>query len=127
MNIILPESRVSVTRADQIILGKVYQVVGTDGMGVSIPPQILQVDSPVIYRSVMDVGYFRASFWTDLGSVQGKHFHPNMLVPLESVNIPEHGSHDRHLERIDDRLAEAHGLMKRENRKQDYTEMIVSV
>jgi hypothetical protein len=126
MNIILPESRVSVTRADQIEMGRIYQVVGTDGFGVDIPPQIIRVGTPVIYRSILDVGYIRADFWTDLGA-QGKHFHPGMLVPLDAINIPEHGLHDRHLRRIDDRLAVAHGLMKKANIIQDYTEMIVSV
>ena len=127
MNIILPESRISVTRADQIEQGRIYRVVGTDGSGVDIPPQIIRVETPVIYRSLLDVGYIKASFWTDLGAAQGKHFHPNMLVPLDAINVPEHGMHDRHLERVDDRLAEAMGLMKKANRVQDYSEMIVSV
>ena len=47
------------------------------------------------------------------------------MLPLHEVNIPEHGQHDRHLERIPDELLGAAAAMEAENMDQDYTERVV--
>jgi hypothetical protein len=57
----------------------------------------------------------------EMGNVVAQTCHQGTIA-LHEVNIPEHGTHDRHLVRINDDLALAFGLMKQEERAQSYLE-----
>ncbi len=114
--------RVAVTRPEQLEPGACYRVRGTVD-GCEIPPQVVRVESAVEFVSVLGVGHCVVTFFTDLGAM-GRHTHRAML-PLHEVNIPEHGQHDRHLERIPDELLGAAAAMEAENMDQDYTERVV--
>ena len=114
--------RVTVTRPEQLEPGACYRVRGTVD-GCEIPPQVVRVESAVEFVSALGVGHCVVTFFTDLGAM-GKHTHRAML-PLHEVNIPEHGQHDRHLERIPDELLGAAAAMEAENMDQDYTERVV--
>ena len=114
--------RVSVTKAEHLVPGAVYRVRGTAG-GRDIPPQAVRVESSPEFRSIVDPGHVWVTFFTDLGD-QGRHIHRGILF-LGDVNIPEHGDHDRHLERISDKeLQVAAKQMAAENMHQEYTEMV---
>jgi len=113
--------KVSVTRPEHLVPGGVYRLFGSEE-GKNIPPQAIRVESSVKYRGILDTGHVEVTWFTDLG-VQGKHKHRGLLF-LSEVNIPEHGHHDRHLERVSsEELARAAQEMMGENRKQEYTEM----
>jgi len=113
--------KASVTRPEHLIPGAVYRIRGSEG-GMDIPPQAVRVESMVKFRSILDPGHVEVTWFSDLGD-QGKHKQRGLLF-LTEINIPEHGLHDRHLERIPyEELARAAEEMIAENRKQEYTEM----
>ena len=121
---------ISPVRADQIDVGALYRIVGTvqNKGGVTdatliIPPQMVRVEGKAVFRDVFDVGYIPVTLWSDMGSMGKCCF--KTILPLDTVNVPPHGLHDRHLERIPDDIARAFGLLKEENRKDDYTEMVM--
>lgn len=121
------DSRVSITSAGQIEVGGVYVIRGTEvgpgGRRNAVPPQLVVSLTPVIYRSFVDVGYIRCELYADMGSI-GRVSWVTMLG-MDQVNIPEHGDHDRHLERVPQGVARAFGMLRGDNRKQDYEEMIL--
>ena len=138
-HIIVPEKEVRVVRADQIVAGGVYRVVGTtlvpdeDRYGNIIensfsrkpmPPQIVIAQGPVQHFSSHDIGHVPVFLYADAG-FQGTHgFHT--ILGLDQVNIPEHGNHDIHLERVPDTtVQEWVVLLKRMNRESNYTEEIM--
>jgi hypothetical protein len=115
--------KVSVTKAEHLVPGAVYRVVGTSE-GKPIPPQAVRVETKPVFRSIVDPGHVEVTFFTNLGT-QGTHTYRGVMW-LTEVNIPEHGKHDRHLERVsDEELGIAAKQMRAENRKQEYTEMVV--
>ena len=128
------DNRVSIGRADQIRAGQVYVIRGTEMMPESdgnggwqmrrkaLPPQFVLARTDVVFRSATDIGHIRCVLVSDLGGM-GTVFFETMLG-MDEVNIPEHGMHDHHLERVPAGMARAYGLMREDNRKQDYEEMI---
>jgi hypothetical protein len=120
------DSRISITRPEQIEVGGVYvlrgTVVGPGWRRNSIPAQLVVARTPVIYRSVVDVGYMRCILYVDMGGM-GRMVYETALG-MDQVNIPEHGAHDHHLERVPQGLQRAFGILRGDNREQDYEEMI---
>ena len=135
-HIITPEKEVRVVRADQIEAGGVYRIVGTtlvpdeDKFGniiegsfskKPIPPQVAIVTDEVTYYSQQDIGHVKIYLYADAGFQGSQGFHT--ILGLDQVNVPEHGRHDIHLERVPEtKVQEWVALLKRMNRKQDYTE-----
>ena len=114
--------RRAVTDEGQLEVGAVYRIVGTCDGSLDVPTQLVRIESLPRKRSVVGISYVEVLFFANLGSL-GKVSHRNLMF-LDTVNIPEHGMHDRHLERLPDHLAEAAGLLATEQRKQDYGEMV---
>lgn len=117
------DKRVAITRVSQISVGSFYRIVGTDSSGLPIPPQVVRIETPVHYRSVVAPGSCKVSLWADCGA-QGRLFQPGGILHMDQVNIPEHGLHDRHLEKVPDELSRAVGAMAEQNAEQDYAEMV---
>ncbi len=122
MAYIQDSNRRAVTDEGQLEVGAVYRVVGTCDGNLDVPTQLVRIESRPRQRSIVGVPYVEVLFFANLGSL-GKVSHRNLMF-LDTVNIPEHGMHDRHLERLPDHLAEAAGLLATEQRKQDYGEMV---
>ena len=135
-HIITPEKEVRVVRADQIVAGGVYRIVGTtlvpdeDKFGniidnsfskKPIPPQVAIITDEVVYHSEQDVGHVKIYLYADSGFQGSQGFHT--ILGLDQVNVPEHGRHDIHLERVPDaKVQEWVALLKRMNKKSNYTE-----
>lgn len=132
-----------VTKADQIIPGEYYLLLGTisnAGMPVSylkarkmdsairLPPTIVCPLSAVAYDSELDIGHFRVWFmvvpgeWKDGQKRKGYTYVSDW--DLAAVNVPEHGKHDHHLVRVPAGLMAGMDALKQENRKADYGEMV---
>ena len=117
------DNRVSITRYDQVKAGEVYVIRGTsvmpeeDGAGgfvlrrKDMPPQLVVCHTPVIFRSVTDVGYCNVTLYVDMGSMGKVSF--DTVLGMDQVNIPEMGVHDHHLERVPRGLAKAFGCWRR--------------
>ena len=87
-----------------------------------IPPQLVRIEGkPVL--DMVGVGHVPVTLYVDMGRMGKAHF--KTLLGLDQVNIPPHGMHNRHLERIPDDLAWAFGVLEEDNRKQDYREMVM--
>jgi len=129
------DNRVSITRYDQVKAGEVYVIRGTsvmpeeDGAGgfvlrrKDMPPQLVVCHTPVIFRSVTDVGYCNVTLYVDMGSMGKVSF--DTVLGMDQVNIPEMGVHDHHLERVPRGLAKAFGVLEEDNKSLDYKEMIL--
>jgi hypothetical protein len=111
-------------KAEDLIVGGFYWIRGTDSSGLPMPPQMVRIRSGQVNRSnVMEAGWVFIEFWADMGT-QGRLYYEKEMLPLASVNIPEHGGHDRHLVRIGDELLFAVGLLRGANKAQDYAETV---
>ena len=129
MNIRSAEKSVVVKGLGELAVDGVYMIRGTtlsvdkDKYGNAlktfsrhpIPPQLVVILSPPSQTSCW------VYFWCDDGV---EPFGYKVLMPLSDVNIPEHGQHDRYLEKIPDAtvLSGMH-RMEQQNREQNYMEM----
>ena len=92
---------VSVSRTSQLEVGAYYLVSGTH-RGFPLPPQVLCLRKKDINPTLSGVGCIQGIlFWRMWNSTGVIHDH---LYTLYDVNIPEHGDHDVHLERLDESL-----------------------
>lgn len=131
MNIQSPEKSVVVRTSVDLVVGSAYMVKGTsltidkDKYGnvtqpesftrKPIPPQMIVVLSPPVNNLCA------VHFFCDDGVAP---FDYKTILPLEDVNVPEHGQHDRYLEKIPDTtVAAAMRKMEEKNREQNYMEM----
>ena len=94
---------ISVTRAEHIEPSAFYLLCGTtDGGKIPIPPQVIQVRTNLFARTMLEVPTFEATIWLNPGPDLPKIAPQKITIGLWDVNIPEHGTHDRHLRRIPD-------------------------
>lgn len=141
MNVQAPEHQTSVMRVSQIVVGAYYMIVGTDlvpdkdkagNFKKDAEGHLVFTRKPVPPQGVRILtaphhGQFSVSckveFFCDQGFLEGGVLNYVTHLDLSDVNIPEHGSHDRHLERIPDAtVAVAKKKMKAMNQKQNYLE-----
>lgn len=89
---------VSVNRAAQLVEGEWYAVKGTDGSGLPLPPQVYQLEEKHVLPTGLGLerilGTLRAHLGDRIWIYRNREFYPSQ------VNIPEHGLHDIHLERM---------------------------
>jgi hypothetical protein len=89
---------VSVRTVAQLEEGAWYAVVGTDSSGLPLPPQVFLLEekhtSPTVAGAVRVVGTLRAHLGDRIWVYKDRDFFPSQ------INIPEHGLHDIHFERI---------------------------
>ena len=117
--------------AGDLVVGSAYMVKGTtlvidkDAFGnvvkpVSftrkpIPPQMVVVLSPPV------LNLCAVHFFCDDGVAP---FDYKTVLPLDDVNVPDNGLHDRYLEKIpDSTVAAAMRKLELQNREQNYMEM----
>lgn len=113
---------VSVTRASQVEPGVFYLVCGTTGGGkLPIPPQLIQVISRPVSRTLLGDAMFDVQMWIDGGP--GCRIAQTVTMGLWDVNVPEHGLHDRHLRRVSDEVVTAVKELNGLNRKIRYEDL----
>lgn len=134
---------VHVTKPSHIIPGKYYLLMGTVSnlympesyrksrkmdSTVRLPPTIVCPLSGVLYHSEFDIGHFRVWFMVVPGKwKQGQKKVGYEYVSdwdLSEINVPEHGRHDHHLVRIRNGLVAGMQMLKDQNRRDDYGEMV---
>jgi|TARA_R100001530_G_C4178574_1_gene118779 hypothetical protein len=97
----------SVTRESQLEVGAWYKIVGTTSSGFELPPQAFLLEEK--YLPLTTVGDRWVKGYMVWGSA-GKMFHvEDHKIQLHEVNVPEHGLHDIHLERVDDEIVRSLG------------------
>lgn len=90
---------VSVTRVSQLEVGAYYVIKGTGRGKFPLPPQVLLLEEKDIHPTLTGVGHVRGTLWWRMwGKKVGVSRHH--LLTLYELNIPEHGQHDIHLERV---------------------------
>ena len=93
---------VSGSRVSQLEVGAYYIVKGTRH-GLPITPQVLYLQEKEIHPTFLGEGHMKGilfwRMWDKVGKIE------NHLITLKEVNIPEHGEHDIHLERVHDHVA----------------------
>ena len=85
----------SVTRESQLEVGAWYMIKGSTSSGLPLPPQVINLP-PFGSGDRWIQGWM---LWGCAGQVFES---PNHRIQLHQINIPEHGDHDIHLERVDD-------------------------
>jgi hypothetical protein len=89
---------VSVKRVAQLDEGAWYAVKGTDSSGLPLPPQVYLLEEKHMVPTAMGfdriVGTLRAHMGDKIWVYKDRTFFPSQ------INIPEHGLHDIHLERM---------------------------
>ena len=126
------------TKPSHIQVGAFYQIVGTIAntqpeailrarkadATIKLPPQMVQVQSPIRYDP-LGQGCFDAILWCDCGEwFKSTPMMWRTVVHLHQVNVPEHGLHDHHLERIGDEYTAGLKKLVEQNAKDDYGEMV---
>ena len=132
MTAILPRP-VAITRPSQLEVGAFYQIVGSTfhpdaersrlDDRTMIPYQMVQVTGPPWQDHFLGDLQVPCRLWIDADTL-GKHYFPDHVLPLSDVNVPEHGLHDKHLERIPDEFVKAAGVLREANRQQSYAEIV---
>lgn len=103
---------VSVRQAGQLVEGAWYVIKGTNA-GKPLPPQVFQLVKIHPPRTFLgDVSVEGWVFWHMLG-IRKREW---TSLSLKDVNIPEHGEHDIHLERVGDAFVQT--VMKNEQWKE---------
>ena len=93
----------SVTRESQLEIGAWYLIKGSTSSGFPLPPQVFHLEQKHIpITAVADRWVQGWMLWGCAGQIFES---PNHRLQLHQVNVPEHGEHDIHLERVDDQQA----------------------
>ena len=90
---------IGVTRTSQLEVGAYYLIRGTGRGKFPLPPQVFRLLQKDIHPTLTGVGHIKGTLWWRCWNrveVSSDH-----LLTLYELNIPEHGQHDIHLERID--------------------------
>ena len=89
---------VAVARVSQLEVGGYYLIRGTM-RGWPVPPQVLHLERKELHPTLTGVGHISGTLWWRMWDRIGVAH--NHLLTLYELNIPEHGAHSVHLERID--------------------------
>jgi len=88
-----------VQRESQLEEGAWYLIRGSTSAGFELPPQVFLLEEKHLPPSGVGESWIRGFM---VWGCAGQTFHlEDHKIPLLQVNVPEHGEHDVHLERVD--------------------------